>query len=241
MKNLHWDSVPRKVRDAVTHLVEALRDAAPDDLVGAIVHGSAARGDFAEGKSDVDLILVLAEGRRETLERFAEPLARARAAMRIEAMLLVEAEIGRAADVFPLFYEDVCTSRAVIFGRDPFEGLVIAPEHRRLRIEQELREMRIRLRRVVIEARSDKRQLGSAVARKVKQLRFPLRSLLGLLGVEASPKLDVVIAKACKHFKVDAADLQRAYEQPLKGHDTLALLLDRAIETVDRLSVEDGS
>ena len=38
---------------------------------------------------------------------------------------------------------------AVVFGRDPFEKLVIAPQHRRLRIEQELREARITLRRAV--------------------------------------------------------------------------------------------
>lgn len=241
MRNVHWETVARRARDGVEALARAVEEAAGADLASVVVHGSATRGDWVDGKSDLDVIIVLAEERREVLERLAEPLALARAQHRIEAMILVEREIPRAADVFPLFYEDLCAARAVVRGRDPFAAITIAPEHRRLRVEQELRDLRIRLRRAVTDARGDRRYLGGLVERKVKQLRAPLRSLLSLLGVEAGLRLDVVLAKACKRFRVDAADLGRASSDPLRAHDALATLLDRAIETVDTLAVPEGA
>ena len=62
----------------------------------------------------------------------------ARASARIEVMILHRDEIPRAADVFPLLYDDVRSCHAVLHGSDPFAQLVVHDEHRRLRIEQEL-------------------------------------------------------------------------------------------------------
>jgi predicted nucleotidyltransferase len=208
----------------VQELVEGLKRAAEDDLVGVIVHGSAARGDFDPARSDVDVVVVLARSSRAVLERVGDVLALGHSAARIEAMILVEPEIERAADVFPVFYEDIKAFHVVVFGRDPFADLVIPTEHSRLRVEQELREMQIRLRRSVADARGDRGLLVAAIKRKTKQLRFPLRALLELLGVDTKHKLDLVISKAGRRFKLDVAPLLRADDDP-----------ELAIETVDRL------
>jgi predicted nucleotidyltransferase len=234
-KVYHWESVPRRVRDHMQELVYGLQKAAEDDLVGVIVHGSAARGDFESDHSDVDVVIVLARSSRAVLERMGNALALGRSSARIEAMILVEPEIARAADVFPLFYEEIKAFHAVIFGRDPFADLVISTEHRRLRIEQELREIQIRLRRAVTDARGDRGPVLGAIKRKTKQLSFPLRALLGLLGVETKHRIDIVFARAGKHFKLDVAPILRADEDPDAAHDALVLLLDRAIEAADRL------
>jgi len=233
--NYHWESVPRKVRDHVQQLVAGLQRAAERDLVGVIVHGSAARGDYEPYYSNVDVVVVLARSSRAMLERVGDVLALAHSAARIEAMILVEHEIERAADVFPVFYEDIKAFHAVVFGRDPFADLVIPTEHTRLRVEQELRAMQIRLRRSVADARGDRGLLVAAIKRKAKQIRFPLRALLELSGVNTKHKLDLVISKAAKHFKLDVAPIQRADDDPEQAHEALVQLLDRAIEAVDRL------
>jgi transposase-like protein len=151
-------------------------------------------------------------------------------------MVLTEEEIERAADVFPLYYEDIQKCHAVVHGTDPFETLIIAPENRRLRIEQELREARIRLRRAVVDGRGDERALGRAVSRKLRQVRFPLRALLELVGVECeSHALDIVVEKACRKFGVESSSLRRVEAKPEAAYDALSMLLGRAIDVVDHL------
>ncbi len=89
-------------------------------------------------------------------------------------MVLKHDNIAAASDVFPLLYDDVRQRHVVLSGSDPFVDLKIKDTHRRLRIEQELREARIRMRRAVVDALGSEADIAGAVARKVKQIRGPL-------------------------------------------------------------------
>jgi predicted nucleotidyltransferase len=239
MAKHHLDMLPRSAKRPLDELAKSLRESLGDALVSIIVYGSAARGEYKEGSSDLDVLVVVSDTTRDALVGISNALVLARSAAGIETMLLTEEEILRAADVFPLFYEDIQKCHAVVFGRDPFDGLVISASHRRLRIEQELRDAQIRLRRAVIDGRGDERALGRVVARKLRQLRFPLRALLELSGVECqSHALDVVLQKACKRFGVDGGQLLRVSQKPEAAFDALTALLSGAIAVVDHL--EDG-
>jgi predicted nucleotidyltransferase len=208
-----------------------------DDLVALVVHGSAVRGGWRES-SDVDLIVVVRDPSREQLEKLAEPLTLARYASRIEAMILTADEIPRAADVFPVFYDDIRRRHVVLFGKDPFADLTIAPQHLRLRVEQELREAQIRLRRVVVDSAGRPADLLAGARRKLKQIRSPLRELLALKKIDTADDLAAVVGVAAKTYGVDAATLLAA--DPADGfHAALASLLDAAVDDVDRMDAGD--
>lgn len=226
------------VRDKLDGLQHALRDALGDDLVALVLYGSAARGGWVAGRSDVDLIVVLRDDAREKLEAIGPALLVARTSARIESMILVAAEIPRAADVFPLLYDDVRSCRVVLHGEDPFASLEIADTHRRLRIEQELREARIRLRLVLSEAPRLPRRLQGAVARKLKQLRSPLQALLQLRGAEVEGDVASVMRLAAKTWGTDYKALMAHEDDADAAYDALVKLLDAAIEDVDTRTVE---
>ncbi len=221
--------------------LEALRDTLVlglgDDLQALVVYGSAVRGGFVEGRSDVDLLVVLRNDDRATLEKIGGALLLARTSARIESMLLRGDELAKAADVFPLLYDDVRSQHALLHGEDPFAGLEISDAHRRLRIEQELRESRIRLRLVLSEAPQLPRLLNGAVARKVKQLRSPLHALLRLRGREVEDGIEPVMREACALYDADVKALLRFDEAPEAAYDALTFLLDAAIADVDALEV----
>lgn len=224
--------VSEAVNKKLDELVAALKKAHGDELVSVLAHGSAVRGGWREG-SDVDLIVVLREASRAALERSANALQGARWSSRIEAMILVEPEITRAADVFPVFYDEIKRSHVVLHGSDPFADLKIERHHLRLRIEQELREAQIRMRRAVVDAQGNVDQLRGAVARKIKQVRSPLRALLELDGESTEQELAAVLKAAGKKLGVDAAALLQVDESPSLAHDALVTLLDKAIAKVD--------
>jgi predicted nucleotidyltransferase len=235
--------VPSKLQlpASIQSKLEALRDslvaALGKDLQALIVYGSAVRGGYVEGRSDVDLLVVLGKDDRATLERIGPSLLLARTSARIESMLLRADELHSAADVFPLLYDDVRSCHAVLHGSDVFSALEIADTHRRLRIEQELREARIRLRLVVSEAPQLPRALTGAVARKLKQLRSPMHALLRLRGVEVDHQLADVLREACTLYRVETDALLDYEGNPTRAYDALIQLLDAAVADVDALEL----
>jgi len=227
--------LPSDVRARVEEWTKSLEATLGDDLVGILVHGSVARGEYRPGESDVDAIVVLKEATFAQLDGIANAMQLARYSARIEAMILTEAEIAGASDVFPLLYDDIKRCHFLVTGRDPFKDVEVHDTHRRLRIEQELREARIRMRRAVTDAAGAREALGGAITRKVKQVRAPLYALLGLKGQKCSPDLGAVIEAACKHYGVDAAVVRNAKEAPDPAYAAFVTLLDKAIDEVNAM------
>ncbi|GAH61233.1 unnamed protein product, partial [marine sediment metagenome] len=149
-------------------------------------------------------------------------------------------EIERSADCFPLLYGDIARTSVTIVGTNPFTALSISHEHIRLRVEQELREIRIRMRRVATDM-AGKPHFGGAVEHKVKQLRSPLWALLTLRGESVDDHLEPVLVGATKAYGIDTAPLLRAREVPAAAYTTLATLLDAALDDVDTWTPERGN
>jgi predicted nucleotidyltransferase len=223
-------ALPGAIRDRLEELSRDLAAALGDDLVALIVHGSAARGEYRVDVSDVDLLVVVRHAGRELLAALANPLRLARSAARIESMILVESELAPAALLFPLLYDDIGRHHILLAGRDPFAGVVVSDVHRRLRLAQELREMQIRLRRVVVDTGGSPGFLASALERKVKQLRAPLRALLALAGQPPpDDQLGSVLAAAARRWAVDVTPLLTPARDVEAALAALGALLDRAV------------
>jgi predicted nucleotidyltransferase len=233
------EKLPAPVRRRLDELKTSLTAALGDDLACLLIYGSAARGEYREGQSDIDLMVVLKEAAHDELAAISNPLQLARFSARIETMILTVAEIPRAADVFPLLYDDIRRCHVLLAGSDPFSALEISDRHRRLRIEQELREAQIRLRRAVVDAQGAREALAGAVFRKTRQIRGSLRALLALRGRDVGDDLESVLGQCAAIYGVDLAPLQKVHEAPEAAHDALAKLLAAAVDDADRM--EDGA
>jgi len=218
-------------------LTKVLQSKLGKNFVGLVAHGSAVRGGWRQGASDVDVVLIVDEATQAALESIGAALEVARFSARIEAMILTKAEIPRSADCFPLLYSDLARTSVTIAGDNPFKGMSVPDHHKRLRIEQELRELRIRMRRVATDNAGQASYAG-AVDRKLKQARDPLWSLLGLRGEATEDSIKAVLAGCAKAYKLDLGALERVREDAKAAFDTLGKLIDAALVDVDS---RDGS
>jgi len=231
------DSLSPSVKTRLDELAASLVKICGKNLVGLVVHGSAVHGGWREASSDVDLICVLDDDPESVLASIGPALELARFSARIETMILTRAEISRSADCFPLLYSDIARASITLAGTNPFEALTIAVAHKRIRIEQELREIRIRMRRVATDM-SGAASFGGAVERKIKQARGPLWALLAYRGETVEETLEAVLAAAGKAYDVDPAPLRRAREDPAAAFEALRKLLDAALADVDNRGSE---
>lgn len=229
------DTLPAAVRSHLDALARSLEDGQGDNLASLVVYGSAVRGGYDEKSSDIDVVVVLRDTARDRLVACSNPLLLARHAGRVEAIVLKLAEIAQACDVFPLLYDDIQSCHVLLSGTDAFAGLAISDVHRRLRIEQELREARIRMRRAVVDAMGVEAALAGALERKVKQMRSPLHALLRLRGTPCEDALERVILEAGRVYSIDTGPLLRVARDPQLAHTAFRALMDAAIDDVEAL------
>jgi predicted nucleotidyltransferase len=231
------DRLPEPARKPLESLRDELLAAQGENLAALIVYGSAVRGGYDPQASDIDVVVVLRDTSLPRLKACSTPLLKARFTSRVEAMILKLDNLAAAADVFPLLYDDIRSRHVVLAGKDPFSSLEIADEHRRLRIEQELREARIRMRRAIVDAQGEDSGVAAALARKVKQIRGPLHALLRLKGVSCEDTIEVVLREVGKGYGIDTLALLDVRRHPESAHQAFRSLMDAAIADVDQLEV----
>jgi predicted nucleotidyltransferase len=231
-------ALPSTVRDRITEWTKSLQAALGDDLVAILLTGGVARGDYRPGESDVNALIVLRDASFTKLDAISSAMQAARYGARVEPTILTEDELPGACDAFPLLYDEIRKWNLILVGSDPFASAVVHDTHRRLRIEQELREAQIGLRRVVTDALGAREAIGGAVGRKVRQVRRPLRALLQLKGIASKEDLGSVLASAGAAYSVDVAPLATPRTEPEAAHGALSKLLAAAI--VDVQTMETG-
>ncbi|MCL2777487.1 MAG: nucleotidyltransferase domain-containing protein [Polyangiaceae bacterium] len=229
------DVLPVHIREHLYAFNESLEKIFGTSLVGVILHGSVARGEYRPGQSNVDALVILTEAPFDKLEAMGEPLQRARYDANLEVIMITEGEIRGAADAFPLFYDEIKQRHILLSGRDHFANIEVHDTHRRLRIEQELREAQFWLRRAVTDALGAREAIGGAVGRKVRQIRAALLALLSLKGIACPPDFASVLAKTGEVYGVDVQALSAAREAPILAHAALVELLDKAIADVNAM------
>jgi hypothetical protein len=129
------------------------------------------------------------------VERLREPLQVAHAAVRLSPMFLEASEVTSAARSFAAKFTDILHRRRVLFGPDPFAGLTVPREAARIRLEQELLNLVLRLRAAYALRSLREEQLALLVADAAGPLRSCAFTLLELEGRAASsPREDGVRA-----------------------------------------------
>ena len=107
------------MRDTVDRVVGPFLEAADGALgrgYAAVLYGSAARGDFVPGRSDINLLLILDSVAPNTLRALGPALAAWRKASPQPPLLIGRAEWARAADTFPIEISDMRTASRLLRG-----------------------------------------------------------------------------------------------------------------------------
>jgi predicted nucleotidyltransferase len=151
-----------------------------DAVQSIVLFGGLAKGEFLPGQSDVNVLLVFRTLTVPVLDLAAPLIRQGGLEFRLAAMLVTEAELRDSADVFPIKFQDMRRHHRVILGESPFPNVVIAREHVRLRCEQELRNLSLRLRQSYVHRADRPELLQAALNRGVSSLLLNLGVLVEL-------------------------------------------------------------
>lgn len=170
------------VRGAADEVVTKLAGALGDRLRSVLLYGSAARGEYIEGTSDLNM-LVLLDAIEPAALMHAAPACREVLQRHGAAPLLMSGEDwARAADAFAIEVADMHDAHVVLHGSDPVELLAIDRTALRLQAEREIRGKLVRLHTAMLFACDDARQLGMLLVAALPAFATYLRAALRLAG-----------------------------------------------------------
>lgn len=130
--------------DIAKKLSDELRETLQGDLIGVISYGE---------KSDKvsSLLLVLKAVSEENLAKMKAPIQEALKKKSIGIITLTKKELQQSADVFPIKFRTIQKYGTLLIGENPLDTLSIEVAHLRLRCEQELRNLSLRLRQTYLQ------------------------------------------------------------------------------------------
>jgi predicted nucleotidyltransferase len=184
-------------------MLRELREGLGDRLLSVVLYGSAARGDYHERTSDLNLLLVLRDVSPPTLEALGRAVAHWERRGQPVPRLFTPELIADAADVFPIEFLDIGRDRVVLHGADPFATLDVQPQHLRLQCERELREKLMRLREGYVEVHARPRELERLLTDSYTTFLALFRGGLRLLGPDVPLHNDDVAAAFCERAGLD--------------------------------------
>ena len=229
---------PAEIRQQISELRDGLAREAGENLRGLMLYGSLARGRYRPGKSDINMVVLLADTSTESLRAIASILRQAWRAIRVEPFILKASEARRLAETFPTKLLDIQTHNITLMGENPFAGIDVSRKLLRLRIEQGLTNLALRLRRRYISIFDDPRSLAVTLADAAVSLKVELAALLQLAGkVEPSESTSAAVLEvAAAEFDLDREALLQMAALRRDGNppEDLPALYNRALAAIAR-------
>jgi len=135
-----------KEAEALRKYCQVLYEAPALQTASIMLYGSAARGQYVSGLSDINLLVIAGDVSIESLKKVLNPGFMIRR-YGITPFFLTEEELMTSSDVFPVKFQSIKESYRVLWGEDVLSRLEISKEYMRLRCEQEIKNILLRLRR----------------------------------------------------------------------------------------------
>ncbi len=227
---------------AVAELCEALQNAPNLNIQSIILYGSATGQEYRPGKSDINLLIIVERIDVAILKGVLDPIMRGRQ-YGISPFFITEVNLRSSADVFPVKFLVMQESYKVLLGRDVLGELEIKREHLRLRCEQEIKNLLLRLRRHYI--MSGGQRLNEMMTTTVVGFLETLRVVLSITHGEL-PSREEVVATAAKTFGFDAEilrnvrglrdlDVSLTREEAEQLYDKFMATVERVAQIIDQM------
>ncbi len=205
------------IREDLDQFVERLQATAGANVEAVVLYGSAARNDFNEKYSDVNLLVVLREARGKALDQVAPVVEWWTKKLHHHPPLFVtEEELRASADVFAIETLDIKASHRLLFARDLGRDLLAAIEVpmnlHRVQLEHELRTLLLKLRQHFLLAHGNHHELEHALAKSASSVVTLFRHALIALGRTAPDSRRDVVLHIAQFDGVDAAPLNAALD-----------------------------
>jgi len=180
--------LPEDVQTILTRFVEQIKQEWSTNLGSLILFGSAARGDFIIGRSNINVLLVVRELSVETLRRAGKFHQEWGKHQIVAPLLMREEDLVRSQDLFPLEFLQMTHNHVLLAGKDPFSGTKVDTARLSWQCEHELMANLVRVRQRFIEGHGRIEAVQTLLLLSITSVLPCIRGLLYCLALPSTEK-----------------------------------------------------
>ncbi|MBN1575774.1 MAG: hypothetical protein JW913_04435 [Chitinispirillaceae bacterium] len=225
----------RNPNDIVDRLVAGFSNAAGERLLGIAMYGSAVSHEYRPGKSDVNILVVLADTSAVVLRAIAPVQVRWMRRGVAAPLYLTPRTIASSLESFPVEFLDMRHAYRVLYGEDFLAPLQLRAGDLLLQCERELAGLTLHLTREFVHACRDPRRVGGVLASSLRRL-LPVFKAIVVLSQQKIPSATAEIVAAVEDLTgLGASVLSEINNRPYLTKDTATRkyeLFTRAVEII---------
>ena len=203
----------KKPEDKLQELVSRIHYACGDDLVSVVLYGSAARDDYHEQYSDVNVMVVLRHMKPSLYPALSGVLNwwSREEKLRPPTVMTIE-ELRESADVFAIEMLDIQAAHKTLYGDDVVSAIEVPMNLHRVEVEHDLRTTLLRLRHHLLLTADGDDELKAVLGRSVTSVITLFRHALIALGENPPHAKPKVLEHAAEVFGFNVQPLRAVLE-----------------------------
>ena len=228
------------VQKLIDKAVQALREQLGENIISCCLYGSAVRGNFIEGQSDINLLIVLGTSNPAAHEAIARAIGNESL---IDPFIIGRPALARTVKAFASKFVSIKRNYRVLYGTDPLAGLDVDPAQERFLCEQALRNLHLRMTYAFV-VRARRKFYKRFLLRCVTPLFVQLSEVLRLQGLDVPKEFEPRIPLLEKQFNIKGDALRellklkmdpdhRSGESDSFWHEQVFPIVDAAVNWVN--------
>ena len=237
--------LPAAVQSGLDQFCEKMQSALGDQIISIVLYGGFVEKDFIPENTTVKVMVVLKAVSVELLDQAAIPVQVGCREFGLAVLLLSEDELRRSTDVFPIKFLDMQRRHRLLQGQDVLSDLQIAHDHLRLRCEQEIKNLMLRLHHFYLQQAPYFERVEKTLIQGVASFVISLRVLVELKSgttpsnneevLERAEMLGLDIEPVLKCLSLRRGDLELTTDELKQLYDSFMRSVHRAAELIDTI------
>ena len=234
------EGLPEDQQKLLQAYVKDVKGVFGEQLEGMLLYGSAVRGEFLPGRSNLNILLLVSSYDSAILKQYSSLHRRWSKEQIVVPLFLTEEELHTSAAMFPLEFIEIQEQHRVLGGRDPFIGFHVKADRLREAVVQGLMSHLLRLRQRYVEGGGSDEATTILLPLSITATLPLLRGIQRLLGRPVLSHSDAVIKDVAEQLKLDLQGFLDAWllkrGQISPGPREVPRLFDRYLQAATHLT-----
>jgi hypothetical protein len=241
MAGSEWviDGLPDEYQQHLRSYVKDVQRVFGDSLDGVLLYGSAVRGEFLPGRSNLNIVLVVKSTKADQLKKYSALHRRWAKEQIVVPLFVTQADLPAMSLVFPLEYLEMQEQHRLLAGQDPFVGFKVDQRHLLAEVLQSLRGNLLRVRQRFIEGGGTEEAITILLPLSLTAMLPCLRGAQRLLGRPVLSQGEPLLKDFETFLSLDLSGLRDAWllkrGQISPGQKEIPRLMERYLESFERL------
>lgn len=201
------EGLPDDTQKLLQTYVKDVKGVFGEQLEGMLLYGSAVRGEFLPGRSNLNILLLVSSYDSAVLKQYSALHRHWSKEQIVVPLFMTEEELRMSAAVFPLEFLEIQEQHRVLGGRDPFIGFHVKTDRLREAVVQGVTSNVLRLRQRYVEGGGSDDATLILLPLSITSTLPLLRGVQRLLGRPVLSHSDAVIKDVAEQLKLDLQGL----------------------------------